>query len=95
MSVEEFAALMGVQPQAPAPQMPMVNQRPTMANDPRMMQAPAPQMPMAQPMPAPMMQQPIPAYQPPMTPVMEGQNANIGEDTRARAMAWLAQQGLR
>ena len=72
MSVGEFAALMGVQPQAPAPQMPM-----------------------AQPMPAPMMQQSMPAYQPPTMPVMEGQNANIGDDTRARAMAWLASQGMR
>jgi hypothetical protein len=72
MSVEEFSQMMGVQPQAPTPQMPM-----------------------APPMPAPMMQPPVPAYQPTMTPVMEGQNANIDDATRARAMAWLAQQGLR
>jgi hypothetical protein len=57
--------------------------------------APAPQMqapaPMPAPMPAPQMQAPAP-----QGAVWQGQNAGIQDDTRARAMAWLAlQQGMR
>ena len=72
-------------PMAPAPQM--------QAPAPQM-QAPAPQMPAPAPqMPAPAPQMPAPA---PQGAVWQGQNQGIGDDTRARAMAWLAlQQGMR
>jgi hypothetical protein len=86
---------------APAPQMqapaPMVNQRPTMMDDPRLATPATVPLPMPAPMPAPI---PAPAPQmqapAPQGGVWQGQNAGIGDDTRARAMAWLAlQQGMR
>lgn len=70
--------------QIPTPQM----QAPAPIPAPQM-QAPAPMpMPMPAPAPAPA---PMPAYTPPGG-VWEGQNQGIGDDTRARAMAWLALQ---
>jgi hypothetical protein len=82
---------------APAPQMqapaPMVNPRPTMMDDPRLATPATMPLPMPAPMPAPAPQMQAPA---PQGAVWQGQNAGIGDDTRARAMAWLAlQQGMR
>lgn len=72
--------------QIPTPQM----QPPAPMPAPQM-QAPAPApMPMPAPAPAPA-PAPMPAYTPPGG-VWEGQNQGIGDDTRARAMAWLALQ---
>ena len=64
-----------------------------MAQAPAMAPAAAPAMaPAPAPMPAPVA---APAYTPPGG-VWEGQNQGIQDDTRARAMAWLAlQQGMR
>jgi hypothetical protein len=71
----------------------MVNQRPTVMDDPRLATPATMPLPMPAPMPAPAPQMQAPA---PQGAVWQGQNAGIGDDTRARAMAWLAlQQGMR